>query len=1258
MTEKLSAQEKENALKRYEELQTKNLSTATQLTKEESAELDSLRIKLAAIKDTQVQEATAETNRKAALELQRERTIRKKSLKRGAFDVADAATKLAFDKEKKPNLTLATMCFIRANLATFVADSIKKNPHGWGTFTCIHDDGKARTPFGSAMQGFQGILDEHDKVGTVYEFLNIKNEEYTILKPKIRLSKLFINKKGKVTNEVEMNLPSDGSEKIATEILSPDTSDAGLKSVRVDFRNQNPFAAGRMVDVELEILLTGGTAFTKPRGFSIFNTPGKVENRATYSIKDLLLRNSQTNPEKYDGEHYGIKLEIGYETPSYLDSRLPISKRMLDSIESNNITMILQLVEYDLNFQQNGTISLILQYKGRIEGAFENKKKYDIFDFEGYSRDAITANVSRLGTEQERYDQLSQDLAEAEQKLKALHGEKIFRSREGAYEEGKFARAVSPWVAASSVITFGTGALAAGFNEVFFQDEISHFLENEEAMEKLEPKLQKKLNEIKVLGEQKSESGDLIEDLEKKFSVLKRENKVLKYSRILHKMYENKKIHNVVIELGDLIVYGPEFEASLQRKLEIIQEDESKTDEEKAEYEAAVQSIIYSTQNETKTTIKRELSKQTLQPESNLLDKVAAAIKEKATEIAKNEAGDGAIVDEDDYKKAVGELNIADLLEPTSNAKPKAGTADSDASLRNKKRIYYFYFGDLLDTALTLNPDSDGNVYNQMEYDKNGIIMGPAYVELQSRTIYPINIADIPIPIDLYQDFFYKNIVERDLDNYNLNQFVKDALNQLVAVALNQKCAGISTPSPVSVQASIINLSSNYNQAWITAFENRAVAEGGGLDNYRNFQLSTNCPLRNLLRAGRYPHSAKQATNRVVLDATAIYEIAQLRTLASKARANDIWNYFAYYLEPEGFKRHMSGDFRADAARGIHHLFVGKDRGLVKSINFRKNKKPGLTTMMVERSLEKGDEDIELWAIFDLEIKMIGTSLFKPGMHVYLNPTVPGFGDPTDKKSLSRSLGLGGYYLITSVSNEMVPGWETTVVAKWQSYPIKSDEAYKVIDIMDGFKTVSLDKIISGSSLGDGDLGVLGTLEKSPASTKGSPVTKGLPKTTASIMKDAMKEVGNTNEKLVLDQLSKTTGFQKIIEEQYYKRATQDVEVEGGKSLGYSYAAKTASGTAGQELGSASDFLDQYQEAVGKFGSGLTTAEDVQSFTYGDSYDEQYKRAKVLQFTKTMPDGSERLLTGFFYGYQGENVKNSEVFVLVAGANTERIASE
>ena len=63
----------------------------------------------------------------------------------------------------------------------------------------------------------------------------------------------------------------------------------------------------------------------------------------------------------------------------------------------------------------------------------------------------------------------------------------------------------------------------------------------------------------------------------------------------------------------------------------------------------------------------------------------------------------------------------------------------------------------------------------------------------------------------------------------------------------------------------------------------------------------------------------------------------------------------------------------------------------------------------------------------------------------------------------------------------------------------------------------------------------------------------------------------------------------------------------------------------------------------------------MQSATAGDPYGDssEYARAKTLTFQ----DGSGRMLTGFFYGYEGENLKNSEIFVLISGQE-ERIASE
>ena len=127
-------------------------------------------------------------------------------------------------------------------------------------------------------------------------------------------------------------------------------------------------------------------------------------------------------------------------------------------------------------------------------------------------------------------------------------------------------------------------------------------------------------------------------------------------------------------------------------------------------------------------------------------------------------------------------------------------------------------------------------------------------------------------------------------------------------------------------------------------------------------------------------------------------------------------------------------DVDKDTAKGIYHFYIGSDRGLVKEIKFRKTQMKYFTEMMVEKSFKENKEGLQLWNIFDVDMTMVGNSLLRPGMLFYINPTLTGMGDPRNFNSTARSLGLGGYYLTTSVSNTMSDkGWTTNITGKWQS---------------------------------------------------------------------------------------------------------------------------------------------------------------------------------------------------------------------------------
>ena len=84
------------------------------------------------------------------------------------------------------------------------------------------------------------------------------------------------------------------------------------------------------------------------------------------------------------------------------------------------------------------------------------------------------------------------------------------------------------------------------------------------------------------------------------------------------------------------------------------------------------------------------------------------------------------------------------------------------------------------------------------------------------------------------------------------------------------------------------------------------------------------------------------------------------------------------------------GNQTDDENDGIYHLHLGRDRGIVKNISFSKNNIP---YHRESRMFNQGQAGLlQLSAVYDCEIKMLGNTLFLPGMEVFVNPY--GFGGP------------------------------------------------------------------------------------------------------------------------------------------------------------------------------------------------------------------------------------------------------------------------
>jgi hypothetical protein len=318
--------------------------------------------------------------------------------------------------------------------------------------------------------------------------------------------------------------------------------------------------------------------------------------------------------------------------------------------------------------------------------------------------------------------------------------------------------------------------------------------------------------------------------------------------------------------------------------------------------------------------------------------------------------------------------------------------ADSKPKYTEYEKIYWFYLGDLINLLMENN-----DITGKLQRDKLGFVFGPTSIDVDAGVNTEFaNIADIPITLEMYQQFFFKNIVEKELDQYFLHDFIKQAMYQLLMPSLNQKCFGTSTSNPVSINSVIIELDKPLEAVWIQNVP--WVTTGTRYDMFEPFKVG----------------------------------LSNSRIAVKNSKPDQRYSYVMFYANDGRISNTWNGKRREDAKKGIFHFKPGVDRGLVKQVKFRKNKKPGFTTMMVERAFAENKESLQLWAIFDIDLVMIGNTLLKPGMHIYIDPSTVGLGSPQSLSSFSRSIGIGGYYLVTSVSNTISDGdWETNVVAKW-----------------------------------------------------------------------------------------------------------------------------------------------------------------------------------------------------------------------------------
>ena len=207
----------------------------------------------------------------------------------------------------------------------------------------------------------------------VRKFLNITPLEYSRFVPKIKLYKVIYSGARSFVGEAPIPFSTDSHKSIESILASGGArgDDAGIVEFSINHENSDPFTA-KMVNGSLKILFQNGASLTKDRVINISSAGGGT---TPFRFSDLISRRGQS-PREFAGYHYRIRADIGYEIPANQSDDL--SEKLIEELESMNLSMILELLDYDLSFEQNGAVTLEINYRSYIESVLE-KSTYDIF---------------------------------------------------------------------------------------------------------------------------------------------------------------------------------------------------------------------------------------------------------------------------------------------------------------------------------------------------------------------------------------------------------------------------------------------------------------------------------------------------------------------------------------------------------------------------------------------------------------------------------------------------------------------------------------------------------------------------------------------------------------------------------------------------------------------------------------------------------------------------------------------------------------
>lgn len=296
------------------------------------------------------------------------------------------------------------------------------------------------------------------------------------------------------------------------------------------------------------------------------------------------------------------------------------------------------------------------------------------------------------------------------------------------------------------------------------------------------------------------------------------------------------------------------------------------------------------------------------------------------------------------------------------------------------EKILYTFLGDILQVALDIATEAGSFMGAPLDIIKNFKI---ALLDFRAGT-EPYNLTNLPIEMGVFMEFLNNKIGKRDTYTKSFTSFARELIAEVLANRVDR----------------YLNLQDGTSRAFKLGY------------------IGMNKDLE--------PNSER---------AYSLADSGDLRTISGGKKEEFLVVYpdsalpSDYKIPPGEYLEKKTTDER----NGLHHFSLGTRRNIVKNISFDKID----LEYAKERRMTMNQEDpyALLTNVFNVNLSLFGNNFFRPGSYIYVDPKVMGdLGNPYTPGTISNTMGLGGYHIITEVTHTInLNSYETTISAVWET---------------------------------------------------------------------------------------------------------------------------------------------------------------------------------------------------------------------------------